>query len=380
MIDHRNCRDNKNEYKSMTTPSSIENLFVKAYDDLIDILDTQVPFRQEALLVADFTRLYIQNLFNLTENDFRNIMRQNTALNAKAARIARQGKNPDFLLRQKLLEQDQLSKIFQRYREHLGALDCILDAKATAALVHHIIHLQPSIDLPLQLTGCEFGSGTGILSVAGSIPFVHKAKALAMHSFEQSQVPREDAQKIVELLMHKSKYKNQLQFHMHSSDVTSEEPYKLVNESIKCSGPLALWISETFGHRSQKPIVTGNGSTFTFTTPTGVTPYSFEQEEKYDPLPKVLYHSCRNFDLFIKKIETGHIVAFPDIIRPRVIIDGAVSAILAPDGNWRKLHEIGQPYDMLPTCTPSRWHFEELSQPYKKQLSFKTSKKKIFKK
>jgi len=360
--------------------SSLEVSLAKAYDDLVESRDSTLPFAEEAALVAVFTRLYIQNLFNLVESDFKNVVRINNELNTKATALTRNGKNPDHLLYKYLARQDNFSKILQRYLQHLGALDCILDIRATAALVHHLVCLVPADGLPHKVTGCEFGAGTGILSVAGTIPFVGKGKIIFIQTFEQSRVPREDAQRIVDILQRESRYKDQIRFHLQEGDVTSDVPYQKVRDGLEDSGPLALWISETFGHRSQKPVVSEDAKTLTFTQPTGVVAYSPGEEAKYDPLKQVIEHSSRYFEGFLEKIRSRHIVAFPDIVTPRVIIDGKMSSMLLADGNWMNLHEIGQPYKMLPACPPSRWYFEEKSLSPQKILSFKTSPKKTKKK
>jgi len=61
----------------------------------------------------------------------------------------------------------------------------------------------------------------------------------------------------------------------------------------------------------------------------------------------------------LKKIRDGQIAAFPDFVTPKIIIDGKKSALLSPDGTWKKLHQLGRPYDMLPPCVPTRWFFKE---------------------
>ncbi|MBM9605521.1 hypothetical protein [Desulfopila inferna] len=339
---------------------SPEVLMAKAYDDLVDSRDTALSFEKEASMVADFTRLYIQNLFNLNESGLKSVMKKNRDLHAKAANWERRGRKPYELLQRQILKGDDLGKILKRYSAHLGALDCILDIRATAALVHHLIHLKPSDDLPAEVTGCEFGSGTGILSIAGSVPFVGSGRCLTMHAFEQSQESRDDSLKIIKILKMESRYKDQVIFHAHLGDVTTEKPYQLVRDAQENSGPLALWISETFGHRSKKPVVRENSIQCTFLDPSGVIPYSSDLEKKYDPLQQVLEHSCLYFDSFLQQIRQGSLVAFPDIVTPKVIIDGEKSSILSPDGIWRKLHEIGKPYDMLPPCLSTRWSLGQI--------------------
>ncbi|TKB23824.1 hypothetical protein FCL47_21055 [Desulfopila sp. IMCC35006] len=363
----------------MTTEYSIEILLAKAYDNLVDSRETDLSFTQEASLVANFTQLYIQNLFHLDDSKFRNIIDKNRELNTKAAILERQGRNPYDLLRQQILEKDDLGKLLERYSQHLGALDCILDVKATAALVHHLVNLKPSDNLPGKVVGCEFGSGLGILAIAGSIPFVHNGNFINVHAFEQSPESHEDSLKIVEILQKKSKYKDQIQFTFQLGNIITEEPYRRVKEAEKHTGPLALWISETFGYRSKKPVIPEGATMCTFSHPTGVIPYPPDLEAKYDPLPHVLDLSCRYFDSFLQKILTDEIIAFPDIVTPRVIIDGEMSSILSPDGTWRKLHEIGLPYDMLPPCVQSRWYYEEKPKTPRKR-PFQTSPKKRKKK
>jgi len=360
----------------MTTVSSPEVLLAKAYDDLVDSRGSALSFEKEALMVADFTRLYIQNLFQLSEIEFKSVMKKNRDLHAKASLSERRGKNPIDVLRRRILQKDSLGRLLERYSTHLGALDCILDAKATAAVVHHLIHLKPSDDLPTKVVGCEFGSGTGILSVAGSIPFVHKGNSLTVHMFEQEQESRKDALKIVEILQEQSRYKNQIEFHIHSGDITSEEPYQMVKEAEEHCGPLALWISETFGYRSKKPVISEDATTCTFSDPAGIPPYPPDLEKAYDPLPQVIDHSCHHFNSILQKVRAGHIVAFPDFVTPKVIIDGELSAILSPDGTWRKLNEIGRPYDMLPPCVPTRWFFKKQSDSTQKKRFNAPRKKK----
>jgi hypothetical protein len=69
-----------------------------------------------------------------------------------------------------------------------------------------------------------------------------------------------------------------------------------------------------------------------FAVPSGVVPYSFDQEKYYDPLPEVLACSCRHFPGFLTGIADGTILAFPDLVTPRCLLDGARSALLGTDG------------------------------------------------
>lgn len=364
----------------MTTKTSPESLLARAYDNLVE-LETNLPsFRREASSVAEFIELYIRNLFGLSGKEFKTILRQNRELHAKADRKEQRGKDPADALRVQMRQNNTFGKLLRRYSNHLGALDCILDTKATAALVHQIQNLPLSAAIHDHVTGCEFGSGTGILAVAGTIPFVRKQKSIAVHTFEQSTEPGEDAMKIVEILLTESKYRDHLEFHLHKGDITTPEPYKIVRKATEQSGPLALWISETFGFQTRTPVISEDLESCSFANPDGTTRYSRELEEKYDPFPLVLEHSCDFFDHFLKNIHNRKIIAFPDIVTPRVIINGRKSAFLAPDGTWRKLHRIGQPYEMLPPCVPSRWYIREHSRPARKKTFRKPIRKKKKKK
>ncbi len=350
----------------MTQQHSLEILLAKAYDDLVDQNATDISFKQEAIKVARFTRLYIQNLFQLDETAFKSIMRKNRSLHEKATRNQQRGKDPLNALRQQIRRQDDLGKILDRHSRHLGALDCILDTRATAALVHHILHLKPPENLPAKVIGCEFGSGTGILSVVGTIPFVHRGTTVTVYSFEQSKESREDAMKIVQILKRESRFKDQIHFHVVNGDVTTEHPYRTVKKAEETHGPVALWISETFGYQSQSPIVSKDATQCDFTNPAGIPAYSPDLEKKYDPLQLVINHSCHYFQPFLKKIRDRQIAAFPDFVTPKVVINGKKSALLSPDGTWKKLHQLGRPYDMLPPCVPTRWFFKEQTESSKK--------------
>lgn len=358
--------------------SSPEALLAEAYDNLIELRGADVPFEHEAAMVAEFTRHYIQNLFHLSEAGFKSFMQKHKELHDKACSYERRGKNPMILLQQRILQQDELGKILDRFSQHLGALDCMLDVRATAALVHHMIKFKPHDDLPAKAIGCEFGSGLGILSIAASIPFVRKGISLTVHAFEQADESRREAQRIAEILQTESKYNNLLQFHFHDGDITKAEPYRYVRREEECCGPIALWISETFGYRSRTPVVEEGAKKCSFSFPSGTTPYPPELEKVYDPLPLVLDLSCLCFDAFLDKIRTGLIVAFPDIVKPTIIINGKLSSMQCPDGVWRKLHEIGQAYDMLPACNPTRWFIEDNPKP-KKKRTFTISPKKLLK-
>ncbi len=364
----------------MTAKTSPESLLAQSYDNLVQLETSSLSFHREASSVAEFIELYVRNLFRLSGKEFKTILRQNRELHSKADRKEQRGKDPVDALRVQMRQNNTFGKLLRRYSNHLGALDCILDTKATAALVHQIQNLPLSATIASRVTGCEFGSGTGILAVAGTIPFVRKQKSVTVHTFEQSTEPGEDAMKIVEILLAESKYRDQLEFHLHRKDITTPEPYKIVRKATEESGPLALWISETFGFQTRTPVISKDLESCSFADPPGTTRYSRELEEKYDPFPLVLKHSCEFFDHFLKNIRSGKIIAFPDIVTPRVIINGRKSAFLAPDGTWRKLHRIGQSYDMLPPCVPSRWFISERSRPVRKKTFRKPIRKKKKKK
>ncbi len=346
---------------------SIELSLAMAYDALVASRKEALPFRAEAALVADFTRLFVQNLFHLDEREFKNILRANRALHEKADKREKKGKDPFEALRQQIRKQDILGRILERYSSHLGALDCVLDVRATAALIHHILYFQVTAKLPAKVMGCEFGSGTNILSVAATIPFLHQGKRLTIHAFEQSKESRKDGLKICEILLQHSEYKDLIEFHIHPGDITTKGPYQLVKDAEKECGPLALWISETFGYQSAKPLVAENGAECTFVNPAGIPIYNDDLEKKYDPLPLVIDHSCRYFDAFLSKIKEGRILAFPDFITPKVVIDGDKSRLFTADGIWKKLHQLGQPYDMLPPCVPTRWNLTNRSKSPRKR-------------
>lgn len=360
----------------MPPPHSLPSLFAQAFDELVESYGKGMSFLRQAELAAVFTKLYIQNLFGWNKASFLEVMKRHRSLNRKAAAYERRGKSPQELLVRQVLLDDDLGKVLKRYTNHLGALDCILDSKASTALVHHILQLQPRETLPAQVTGGEFGSGTGILSIAGAIPFISQGKTITIHAFEQAQPSREDAQKIVDILQEYSKYRQQLHIHIHPGDITTPAPYKQIKEAEELSGPLALWISETFGYQSHAPIVSKEKAIFCFKSPQGIPPYSLELEKRYDPLRQVLERSCDQFDSFIEKINQGEIIAFPDVVTPKVIINGTASSMLASDGVWRPLHAIGEPYQMLPPCSQSRWYIDTPGTSEKKAAQGGSLKKK----
>ncbi len=363
------------------TNSSPEQLLAKAFDNLVESSGNHIPFSEMAMLVAKFTKLYIQNLFQLSEMDFAQVMRNHCKLHAKADRIEKRGGNPLLVLQRQIEKRDNLGRILAKYAHHLGALDCILDVRATAALIHHMVMLKPEKKLPAAVTGCEMGSGTGVLSIAGSIPFISSGNHITIHGFEQSVISQDDATLISQILQENSRYSGQFQIHFNQGDITEKTPYTTLSESISSSGPLALWISETFGHRSKRPVVKDGDTVFSYEEPDSIMPYSSEEENIYDPLPQVLDLSCRYFKGFIHKVKSKEIAAFPDIVTPEVMIDGTKSSFLSADGTWRKLHEIGAPYDMLPTCVPSRWHIsEDTKDENKSAIGNKTRKKRKKKK
>jgi hypothetical protein len=353
-----------------------EILLAKSYDNLVELKNTVISFQEEASLIAEFTKLYIMNLFQLNRKDFKTILRKNRELHAKADKKELRGKDPVDALRVQMRQQNTFGKLLRRYSDHLGALDCILDVKATAALVHHLLKIPLSEKIPDRVTGCDFGAGTGILAVAGTIPFAKKHKFISVHIFEQSLESGKDAMKVMDIVLNESKYGKYLKFNLHRDDITTPIPYRIVTEAEKLEGPLALWISETFGFRTKKPEISKDLQSCTFADPEGTAPYSAELEKKYDPFPHVLNLSCSFFENFLQKIHTERIAAFPDIVTPRVIINGKKSEFLSPDGIWRKLHRIGRPYEMIPPCVPSRWYIKEQSRAALKKPFHKKIRKK----
>lgn len=359
------------------TDISPELQFIKTFDSLIESRSSDLTFVNEARSVSDFTRLYIQVLFGLSDDEFRQIMKAHSALHAKAQRFEQRGRNPLELLQQQIASKDLLGRLLEKHLNHLGALDCILDARATAALVHHLIRMPLAESLQEKVVGCEFGAGMGILSIAGSILFAATERTISLYAFEQAPESLDHARKIADILRSGSRYGHFLQFDFVKSDISTDEPYRFMAEEVSSKGELGLWISETFGYQSRSPVVSPDGENLSFSKPHGVVPYPLHLETVYDPFPKVLNLSCEYFDSFLKKIKTGNIVAFPDIVTPRVTINGTRSALLSADGTWRKLNMIGEPYSMLPHSAGTRWAFVEKSKPSvkKKKLSLRRRKK-----
>lgn len=342
------------------------------FDELVESRRQATTFADGASLVATFTRLYVQNLFDLNENEFRNIARKNRELHLRAENYERSGKNPMVLLEKQMAKKDNLGKILSRYANHLGALDCILDLRATAALIHHLIDLKVQDHLPDKVVACEFGAGLGILSLAGIVPVLASGRSVVIHTFEQASQSRNDAEQIARLLQKGCGCGHRFDLHVHEGDITTGEPYKIVADEVVRSGPLALWISETFGYQTRKPVVSEEYKRCRWVDPEGVVPYPPDLEKIYDPLPHVVKNSSTAFEGFFKKMKSGEIGAFPNFVTPKVIIDGENSAILSPDGNWRSLQDIGEPYTMLPKCVATRWRLiREDSTQRKKEVSRK---------
>lgn len=355
---------------------SCEEKFVLAFEKLVHVSGDKNGFQNQAIAVADFVKYYVQLLFGLNENGWQKLMRQHRELHQKAEAAERRGRSPFYLLERQIEKKDELGRVIERYANHLGSLDCILDVRATAALVHHIITLPMAETLPKSILGCEMGAGTGVLSVAGAVPFLARGKEISIHTFEQSAVPCEDAQRIIDVLEKKSWYKEMLTITVHQDDITSIAPYEMMAENIQRNGPLGLWISETFGYKSKKPKIATDFEC-RFEHPTDIVPYSAEEETTYDPFPSVLKLSVKYFNMFIKNIAKQQIAAFPDIVSPRVIIDGKNSKMKTADGIWRTLSTIGEPYSLLPACIPSRWYLsEDIQVAARKTVDSRKKKKK----
>lgn len=346
------------------TPTTLVDL-AEAFDQLILARGKNLSFTAEGLLVAAFTRNYLSTILAIKEIEVENILAENLQLHAQARIFEERGIDPAEALQRRIRQGGLFGSLLQRFASHLGALDCLLDLHATAALVHHLIRLTPREDLPEKVLGCEFGAGTMVLSVAASIPLLAAGKTLTIHAFEQSAETLRETTPLLDHLKARSRFGDRLTIHVHQGDVTLDSPYLQVAEAVAESGPLALWLSETFGHRTRSPVLDIAANNCTFTAPNGVVPYSFDQEKYYDPLPEVLARSCRHFPGFLAGIADGTILAFPDVVTPRCILDGTRSTLLGADGVWRKLHQIGTPYTMLPPCVPSRWYLEEAKAPPK---------------
>ena len=343
----------------MTTAPSPDSGLAAAFDSLLASRRESLSLAEEYSLVAAFTRGYLRALLGQDDTTLTEILAANLQLHAQARIFESRGIDPAEALQRRMRQGDHLGLVLRDYADHLGALDCLLDVRATAALVHLLLRLPVADTLPREVCGCEFGAGSGILSIAASIPFLAAGKRLTIHAFERDGRSCRDIVKIAELLRRQSAHGEQLTIHVHQGDVTDDAPFRQVAEATADSGPLALWLSETFGHRSRKPLLDIAGNSCTFTAPSGLVPYSADQEKRYDPFPEVLSRSCRHFPGLLAGIADGTILAFPDLVTPRVILDGTNSALLGADNVWRKLHQIGAPYTMLPPCVPSRWFLEE---------------------
>jgi hypothetical protein len=341
-----------------TSPSTLVNL-AETFDQLILARDKNLSSAAQGSLVAAFVRNYLSGLLATKEIELENILSENLQLHAQARIFEERGIDPAEALQRRIRQGGLFGSLLQRFASHLGALDCLLDLRATAALVHHLIRLQPHEDLPQKVLGCEFGAGTAVLSVAAAIPMLAAGRTLTIHAFEQSAATLQEASPLIDQLKSKSRFGDRLTIHLHQADVTLDSPYRQVAAAVAESGPLALWLSETFGHRTKKPVLDIAANSCSFAAPSGIAPYSGDQEKHYDPLPEVLSHSCRHFPGFLNGIADGTILAFPDLVTPRCILDGTSSTLLGADGVWRKLHRLGEPYTMLPPCVPSRWYLGE---------------------
>jgi len=359
----------------MVAPSS-EKLLVQTFDALVDSRRTALSFAREAELTTRFTKYYIRTLFKLSESDFNLLLKSHEKLHEKARHFEQRGKSPLPVLQQAIEKGDLLGRILARHSHHFGALDCILDARATAALVHHLTRLPAAATLPKCVTGAEFGAGTGILSIAGTIPFLAADRKVTVFAFEQEEESIRLATMIQDILLSESRFGLHLSLHIAREDITAAAPYQYVQQQQQEHGPLALWISETFGYQTHPPMIAADCSTFTLGRPTGVSGYSSHLEEIYDPFPKVFRHSYENFDSFLPRIRDGFIAAFPDIVTPRVILDGQESRLLGTDGIWRGLHEIGEPYRWLPKGAGTRWALETTAKTTPSKHSPRQQKKK----
>lgn len=340
------------------TPITLVDL-AEAFDQLILARGENLSFAAECLLVAAFSRSYLSALLAIKEIELEDILSENLQLHAQARIFEERGIDPTEALQRRIRQGGLFGSLLQRFANHLGALDCLLDLRATAALVHHIIRLKPREDLPEKVLGCDFGAGTVVLSVAAAIPLLAAGKSLTIHAFEQSAETLQETTPLLDHLRARSRFGDRLTIHVHQGDITLDSPYLQVAEAVAKSGPLALWLSETFGHRTKSPVLNIAANSCSFTTPSGVIPYSCDQEKHYDPLPEVLACSCRHFPGFLAGIADGTILAFPDLVTPRCVLDGTRSTLLGADGVWRKLHHMGAPYTMLHPCVPSRWYLGE---------------------
>lgn len=340
------------------SPTTLVDL-AEAFDQLILAHGEDLPFAEEGLLVAAFARNYLSAFLAIKESEVDGILGENLQLHAQARIFQKRGIDPAEALQRRIRQGGLFGSVLQRFANHLGALDCLLDLRATAALAHHLIRLKPREDLPEKVLGCEFGAGTTVLSVAAAIPLMAAGRTLTIHAFEQSAETLQQTLPLIDHLKARSRFGERLTIHLHQGDITHDSPYLQTAAAVAESGPLTLWLSETFGHRSRRPLLDIAANSCTFAVPSGVVPYSDDQEKHYDPFPEVLARSCRHFPGFLADIADGTILAFPDLVTPRCLLDGAKSAILGADGVWRKLHLIGAPYTMLPPCVPSRWYIGE---------------------
>jgi len=334
---------------------------VAAFDHLVASRGAPLPLAEERALVAKLTMRYAQTLLALDDAQFAGVLAENRQLHEQARIFAGHGISAAEALRRRIRQGGVFGSLLQRFAGHLGALDCLLDLRATAALIHQLIRFEPRQDLPEKILGCEFGAGTAVLSVAAAIPLLASGRTLTIHAFEQSAETLRETLPILDLLRRHSRFRERLTIHLHHGDVISDAPYRLVQAELESDQPLGLWLSETFGHRSRRPILDIASNSCTFAAPSGVVPYSPDQERHYDPFPEVLARSCHHFPGFLAAIANGSLLAFPDLVTPRCRLDGSNSALLDVDGVWRKLHQIGSPYTMLPPCVPSRWFLEEVN-------------------
>lgn len=187
--------------------------------------------------------------------------------------------------------------------EKLGALHSLIDVRATAALMKEIIFKE--IDgVNGKFVYADFGSGTGVLSLAAHICAVrHGASDIKGFSFEIHKDHVAQSRKVLDALLGEDAPT------VVEGDLSDRELYKPFANGV----PLNLAVSETVSFNNPAMVV--KGSQFEVVNARNdMVESALASDRFFDPYPLVMMNLARVVPGFISDVRKNLIGLFPDIV------------------------------------------------------------------
>lgn len=227
--------------------------------------------------------------------------------------------------------------------EQAMALACLLDVHTSAALFREIAFAKQRSKPNETTVGADFGSGTGILTVAAAVAAVRNGVKATIYGFEKNPTLIARSQMTIDS-MTSDLSSHGIDVCIESADIINDEPYRRI---VSTGLPLRYWISETFNRGIPSPTVQEGKL---------VWPEYFAKFKKLahllsDPFVDVVQQSVKHFPNLIEDVQNGRTVAFPDFVRGG-LESNRHSARLRIAGTLRNFSDIGTDFEEFENLFP----------------------------